>query len=168
MRVMRVVRWMPMRAAAPSAPPTRPLLSVRARTISSRCFWAYSSVALFPFRAALKRSSYSSLLRSAYHPDRRYHIRITQVLPSAYYVGFRTQSRFPDRSKEVDAQRCGPERFERRECCVSENLPEAMRDLFLLRQVRLSTRRRRYVALGVSYRRQRRRRERLFARSHLL
>src|SRR6266516_1253369 len=39
---------------------------------------------------------------------------ITQVLPSAHYVGFRTQSRFPDRSKEVDAQRCGPERFERR------------------------------------------------------
>jgi hypothetical protein len=52
--------------------------------------------------------------------------------------------------------------------CVSENLPEAMRDLFLRRQVRLSTRQRRYVALGVSYRRQRRRRERLFARSHLL
>src|SRR6266542_5283949 len=52
--------------------------------------------------------------------------------------------------------------------CISENLPEAMRDLFLLRQVRLSTRQRRYVALGVSYRRQRRRRERLFARSHLL
>src|SRR5439155_1373672 len=40
---------------------------------------------------------------------------ITQVLPSAHYVGFRTQSRSPDRSKEVDAQRCGPERFERRE-----------------------------------------------------
>src|SRR5207237_7563311 len=52
--------------------------------------------------------------------------------------------------------------------CISENLPEAMRDLILLRQVRLSTRQRRYVALGVSYRRQRRRRERLFARSHLL
>src|SRR5206468_8056455 len=40
---------------------------------------------------------------------------ITQVLPSAHYVGFRTQSRSPDRSKEVDAQRCGPECFERRE-----------------------------------------------------
>src|SRR6266550_2022972 len=51
--------------------------------------------------------------------------------------------------------------------CISENLPEAMRDLFLLRQVRLSTRQRRYVALGVSYRRQRRHRERLFAQSHL-
>jgi SCP-2 sterol transfer family len=40
---------------------------------------------------------------------------ITQVLPSTHYVGFGTQSRLPDRSKEVDAQRCGPERFERRE-----------------------------------------------------
>jgi len=29
---------------------------------------------------------------------------ITQVLPSAHYVGFRTQSRLPDRPKEVDAQ----------------------------------------------------------------
>src|SRR2546423_10243476 len=51
--------------------------------------------------------------------------------------------------------------------CISENLPEAMRDLFPLRQVRLSTRQRRYVALGAPYRRQRRRRERLFARRHL-
>src|SRR6266513_5847536 len=52
--------------------------------------------------------------------------------------------------------------------CVSENLPDAMRDPFLLRQVSLSTRQRRYVAVGVSYHRQRRRLERLFARSHLL
>jgi hypothetical protein len=32
---------------------------------------------------------------------------ITQVLPSAHYMGFRTQLRLPDRPKEVDAQRCG-------------------------------------------------------------
>ncbi len=39
-RETRVLRLMPMRAAAPVAPLTRPLLSVSARTISSRCFLA--------------------------------------------------------------------------------------------------------------------------------
>ena len=39
-REMRVLRLMPIRAAAPVAPPTRPLLSVSARSISSRCFLA--------------------------------------------------------------------------------------------------------------------------------
>src|SRR6266481_784339 len=52
-REMRVLRLMPMRAAAPVAPPTRPLLSVSARTISSRCFLALSSATLlFCFRAS--------------------------------------------------------------------------------------------------------------------
>lgn len=36
-RESSVVRLTPMRAAAPSAPPTWPLLSVSARTICSRC-----------------------------------------------------------------------------------------------------------------------------------
>ena len=42
MRDRSVVRLIPSRAAAPSAPPTRPLHRVSAFTISSRCFAAYS------------------------------------------------------------------------------------------------------------------------------
>ena len=36
MREISVVRLIPMRAAAPSGPPTRPLVSLKRRTISSR------------------------------------------------------------------------------------------------------------------------------------
>src|SRR6266581_8548942 len=36
---------------------------------------------------------------------------ITQVLPSAHYMGFRTQLRLPDRPEEVDAQRRGRKRL---------------------------------------------------------
>jgi hypothetical protein len=45
-RERRVVRFIPRRAAAPPAPPTRPLHAVSARTISSRRFLAYSSETL--------------------------------------------------------------------------------------------------------------------------
>ena len=38
MRAIRVVRLRPMRAAAPSAPATRPLVIFKMRTISSRSF----------------------------------------------------------------------------------------------------------------------------------
>ena len=50
---MRVVRLRPMRVAAPSAPPTRPLDSVSARMISSRIFLAYSLSASLPFKEAI-------------------------------------------------------------------------------------------------------------------
>ena len=40
------MRFIPRHAAAPSAPPTRPLHAVSTRTISSRCFLAYSSATL--------------------------------------------------------------------------------------------------------------------------
>ena len=40
------MRFIRRRAAAPSAPPTRPLHAVSACTISSRCFLAYSSTTL--------------------------------------------------------------------------------------------------------------------------
>ena len=42
------MRLIPIRTAAPSAPPTWPLLSVSARTISSRCFrfWVFSPAKL--------------------------------------------------------------------------------------------------------------------------
>src|SRR5437016_1331637 len=46
MRERRVVRFIPRRAAAPSAPPTRPLHAVSARMIWSRCFPLYSLAAL--------------------------------------------------------------------------------------------------------------------------
>src|ERR1700758_3846882 len=55
MRDRSVVRLIPMRAAAPSAPPTRPLLSPSARTISSRCFWALAPILFLD----LKLSSFS-------------------------------------------------------------------------------------------------------------
>jgi len=52
-RETRVLRLMPIRAAAPVAPPTRPLLSVSARSISSRCLLAQLSVTLlFCLRAS--------------------------------------------------------------------------------------------------------------------
>src|SRR5580700_8417039 len=45
-RERRVVRFIPRRAAAPSAPPTRPLHAVSACMISLCCFLAYSSATL--------------------------------------------------------------------------------------------------------------------------
>jgi hypothetical protein len=45
-RERRVVRFVPRRAAAPSAPPTRPLHAVSTCMISLRCFLAYSSATL--------------------------------------------------------------------------------------------------------------------------
>ena len=41
MREISVVRLIPMRAAAPSGPPTRPLVTLRRRTISSRSSASY-------------------------------------------------------------------------------------------------------------------------------
>ena len=50
----RVVRFIPMRVAAPSALPTRPLVSMRALTIWSRCFWTRSpAILMFPFSALI-------------------------------------------------------------------------------------------------------------------
>src|SRR5207253_3486076 len=49
MREIRVVRLRPMRAAAPSAPPTRPRVSFRMRRNSSR--WLESGIAATAFSA---------------------------------------------------------------------------------------------------------------------
>src|SRR5438552_12916160 len=85
---------------------------------SGRRFWEIARVKVFPGQRCLACSPRKTKqllcdLRTILIGDITFDI--TQVLPSAHYVGFRTQSRSPDRSKEVDAQRCGPERFERRE-----------------------------------------------------
>src|SRR6266851_4800286 len=84
-RERKVVRFIPRRAAAPSAPPTRPLQAVSARTISSRCLLSYSSATLVWSLGKLLHKITHQLWNvfltfpQRWYPDRKYMQAVVQI-----------------------------------------------------------------------------------------